>query len=327
MGAKPGQFQQGGQQVFVLVVTADAHTGWHLARIANDQRHMQHIVIDAVMVEPAFVIIERFAMIAIQRDDGVVGHAQRIQRFEKALDASVHIGDRAVVLGDDIIFVADARRHPRFEEIGKGLEGQHRVHAAVVGVGFIAMIKHALIGGGRQVGRVWVHVAQHDEPGFVFRAQPLQFWDGDLIEILGFGASALLPTAPAGIVDVVVEAASAGVACEADASAVVAMLAQDLGGRGRFCAQRSLVAQRDNLRAEAVAPGQHRGIGGRGGDVRAEGFFKKRARPGKAVDVRRGLALVSITRHVVGADRVDRNEQYVGLSWHGLLLTLDWAAV
>ena len=107
-----GQFKQSRQQVFVLIVAFDALAGRQLGRIADDERDIQHIVIDAVMVEPAFMVIKRFAMVAVDDDNGIVHDAVRFQRLKDRLYRRVHIGDGAVVLGDNIILVSDARRHP-----------------------------------------------------------------------------------------------------------------------------------------------------------------------------------------------------------------------
>ena len=66
------------------------------------------------------------------------------QRVEDRLDAGIHVGHCAIVLGIDIILVGDPFGHPRFEEVGKGLEVQHRLHRLVAFVGLVAVIKHAL---------------------------------------------------------------------------------------------------------------------------------------------------------------------------------------
>ena len=96
----------------MLIVAFDALAGRQLGRIADDERNIQHIVIDAVMVEPAFMVIKRFAMVAVDDDNGIVHDAMRFQRLKDRLHGRVHIGDGAVVLGDNIILVGDARRHP-----------------------------------------------------------------------------------------------------------------------------------------------------------------------------------------------------------------------
>ena len=65
-GVDPSQIEQRGHEVFVLVVALDAFAGRHFARVADDQRHMQHVVIHAVMVEAALVFVERLAVVAVE---------------------------------------------------------------------------------------------------------------------------------------------------------------------------------------------------------------------------------------------------------------------
>ena len=71
---------------------------------------------------------------------------------EDALDAGVHIGDGTVVLGIDVVAVAHSGRHPIGKEVAEGLEAEHRLHALVFGIEFIAAVKHPLKGGRRQIG-------------------------------------------------------------------------------------------------------------------------------------------------------------------------------
>ena len=122
------QVEQGGQQILVLIEAAETRAGGNLIRIAYDQRDVQDVVKDAVVVEKDVVVVKRLAVIAIKGDDGIVGDAHAFKRFKDRLNAGVHVGDGAVILGDDVIFVADARRHPGFEEVAEGLEGEHGVH-------------------------------------------------------------------------------------------------------------------------------------------------------------------------------------------------------
>ena len=77
----------------------------------------------------------------------------------------------------------------------------------LLGSQLVAVVEHALVGRGRQVGRVRVHVAQEEEEGLVFARQPVQLGDGHLVQVLRLGAAALVPAAPAGEVEVGVEAA------------------------------------------------------------------------------------------------------------------------
>jgi hypothetical protein len=61
-----------------------------------------------VVVEVAVVVVERFAVVGVERDDGLVQNAARLQGREEGLDAGVHVGDGPVVLGDDVVLVRDS---------------------------------------------------------------------------------------------------------------------------------------------------------------------------------------------------------------------------
>ncbi len=220
-----GQLEERRHQVLVLVVALDAHAGRHLAGVADDERHDQRRLVHAVVVEVAVVVVERLAVVAVDDDDGVLGQPARLQRREDALDGGVHIGDGAIVLGNDVLLVGDARRHPARKEVTEGLEGHHRLHGLVALVELVTVIEHALIGRRRQVGRVRVHVAQEEEEGIALARQAVQLGDGHVVEILRLGAAPLVPASPAGKLDVLVEAARTGVAAKADTGCVVAFLA------------------------------------------------------------------------------------------------------
>ena len=73
---------------------------------------MEGHVVETVVIEPAFVVVERLAVVAVEDHDRLVHDAVGLQGVEDRLDARVHVRDRAVVLGDDVVLVGDARRHP-----------------------------------------------------------------------------------------------------------------------------------------------------------------------------------------------------------------------
>ena len=91
----------------------------------------------------------------------------RFQCREDGLDTGVHVSDCPVVLGDDVIFIGDARRHPTGKEIAEGLKVHHRIHRGVGWVQFIAVVKHPLVRCRGQVRGMGIHVAQEQEKGFI----------------------------------------------------------------------------------------------------------------------------------------------------------------
>src|SRR6266536_1992425 len=123
------------------------------------------------MVEITLVVVKRFAMIRVEYDDRLVQDSALLQGCKNILHAGIQVSDGAIVLGDDIVLIRDSRRHPAREEIAEGLEVHHRLHGPILGMTLVAMIKHALEGFRRQVGRMWVHVAQKQEEGFSLARQ------------------------------------------------------------------------------------------------------------------------------------------------------------
>ena len=107
-----GELQQRWHKILLLIVTGETETGRHLLRVANDQWHLECDVIDTVMIEPAFVVVQCLAVIAVDHHDCVVEDAEGFQLHEQTLDAGVHVGNGPVILRDNEILVCDARRHP-----------------------------------------------------------------------------------------------------------------------------------------------------------------------------------------------------------------------
>ncbi|OQA40903.1 MAG: hypothetical protein BWY52_02745 [Chloroflexi bacterium ADurb.Bin325] len=302
------------------VVARDAAAHRQLLRVADDEGHVQRRVVEPVMVEIAVVVVERLAVIRVDDDDGVIEQVARLQRGEERADGRVHVCDRAVVLGDHIVLVGDARRHPARKEVAERLEVHHRLHRLVGGIGLVAVIKGPLEGRGRQVRRVRIHVAKEEEERLAGLIQPRQLRDRHLVEVLGLGTAALVPTAPAGEVDIGVEPARCRVAAEADAGRVVALLPEDLGQRLDLGPQRAFMPERDDLGRKDVHAGQHGGVGAGGRDERTVGALEENALAGKLVDMGRREAAIPVAAHVVSPQRVDAEEDDVGLApvagWH-----------
>jgi hypothetical protein len=82
------------------------------------------------------------------------------------------------------------------------------------------------------------------------------------------------------------------------------------------------MAQRHHLGGENIHAGQHGGIRAGGGDESAVSIFEQRAALREPVEVRRRLAPVMVAAHVVGSQRIDRDEQNIRLSspGHSILL-------
>ena len=315
---QPGQLQQRRHQILVLVVTRHPHAARHGRRIAQDQGHVQHVVVQAVVIEPALVVVQGLAVVAVYHHDGLVQDPARLQSVEDPLNRRVHVGDGAVVLGDHVILVGDSRRHPGGEVVAERLERPHRLHGTVAGVALVAVVEDAFVGVRRQVGGVRVHVPQEQQKGIVRVEQPVQLRQRHLIQELRLGGAPAGIVAPRLVVEVGVEAARAGVAAEADAGAGVAVRAQQLRQGGDRGAQRPAVAQRHHLRAEAVQPGEHGTVRRGGGNRRREGALEQRRVGGEPIQVRAGQAPVAVTAQVAGAQRVDAEQDDVGGLCHAV---------
>ena len=87
-----------------------------------------------MMIVPAFVFVESFAVVAVDHHNGLVENAMRFQRRENGLDATVHIGKRAVILGERPVGLSDQgnERLPRDLCQGQGL-GDKGFHFASSG--------------------------------------------------------------------------------------------------------------------------------------------------------------------------------------------------
>ena len=275
---------------------------------AHDKRNIEGAIVDAVVVEPALVVVEGLAMVGVDDNQRVLGDSELIEAGEDALHGGVHIGNGAVVLGGDVLGVGDARRHPAGEVVPERRELLDGLHGLVLRVELIARVEHALKGRGREVGAVGVHVAQEQEEGVVLAGEPVEFGNGDVVEVVGLEAWAVLPVAPAREIDVVVEAAGGRVALEADASALVALLLEDLGEGHHAGGEGAAVPERDDVGPKAVHAREHRAVARRGGYVGAEVVLEEDAFFGELVDVGRREAVVPVAAHVVGAKTVDADQ-------------------
>ncbi len=271
------------------------------------------------MVEPALVLVERFAVVAGEDDDRVVGDVQFFQAGEQLLDTGVHVGDRAVVLRHDVAGVGHPRRHPRLEELGERRKVEHGPHAVlgvqVRRVGLPAGVKQPVERRRRQVRRVRVHVAQKQEERLVAGDELVEQWQHLLVEPPRLVAGPLLPRHPRTKVQVLVEPAIARLlllALEADAYRGVAPLLEHFRQRAQVGRQRLAGLQRHHPRRHHVHAGEHRAIRRRGRDVRRVAALEEHAPFGQPVQVRRGQAVVAITAQVVRAQRIHRHHQQVG---------------
>ena len=133
---------------------------------ANNQGDVERVVIHAVMVIPTVVLVERFAVVAIDDDQRIVFESEFRYAGYNALNAGIHVGDGSVALCIDVVAICDARRHPIGKKVAKGLEVEDGLHGFVFWIEFISAVKHALKGCRRKIGRVRVHMSHKEKEGF-----------------------------------------------------------------------------------------------------------------------------------------------------------------
>ena len=270
------------------------------------------------MVKPTLVVIEGFTVVPVDNNDSLVHDTVRLQRVEERLNAGIHIGNRTVILRDDVVLIRNPYRHPRSEVIAKRLEGHHRFHRLIARSALVTVVEHPFVRRGRQIGRVRIHVSQEQEKRFTtfgircpsytaFGNQPIQFWHSDVVEVLRFRTASGLVAAPACVVEVSIKPARTRPA-EADATSIVTCLLQHLRQRFHLFAERSLVPQRDNLRAKSIHSCQHRGISTCRRNVGTVGSLKKRAVLRESIDVRCRQAVIPVAAHVRGEQRVNAHQ-------------------
>ena len=235
-----------------------------------------------------------------------------LQVGEDGLDGGVHVGYGAVVLGDDVLLVRNARGHPAGEVVPEGLEGLDRLHGVVGRVALVAVVEDALEGLRRQVWAVGVHVAQQHEEGPSAVQQPVQLRDDDAVQVLGLLAGPVRPAAPRLVVQVGVEAPGAWVSAQPHAGGVVSLAAQEFRQHRHLGPDRALVAEGDHLGGEDVHAAEHGGVAAGGGDVGAVGVLEQRSLSRQPVDVGRRQAAVAVAAEVVGSQGVDAEYEDVG---------------
>ena len=302
------QIQHRRRHVLGLHPGVDPRAGRHLPGSADDQRHHQVGVVQAVVVVPALVLVQGLAMIGGEHHHGVLGQAELVEHREQPADRRVHVGDRPVVEAVDEFGVGDLARKPRAEVAGERRERIQAVQRVVGRVELVSLVEEAVERGRRQVRAVRVHVPQEQEERIVAAGYGAQVRDRDLVEGVRLGhAAGLVP--PAVVLQVGLEASGGRIAGEAHAAGRVAGVLQDPGQHRR--GHVALVAQPHHAGAEAVAAGEHRRVGRRGRHARAERMAEHGRLLREAGDVRGGQPVVAVEAHAVAPQAVDRDQQQV----------------
>ncbi len=194
--------------------------------IANSEGHIQNIVINGVMVKITVMLIERFAMVGGEDNNGIVFSPCQTQRFKDLVDAHVHVGDAAVILRNDIFSVRATFREPGQKVIAEGLELVSRLQRFIVLVKLIARVEKSVKRPFCIIRRVWVHMPHEKQPWLILFGKSFKLRNGGVIHVLG------LVRHPIFIFDVFFKSARCRVALETDAGGCVAVFAEYL--RQRF---------------------------------------------------------------------------------------------
>ena len=164
-----------------------------------------------------------------------------------------------------------------------------------------------------------VHVAQEQEERLILPSQAIQLGDGHFVQVLGLGATALLPRTPPLEVEVLLKAARGRVAAEAHTGGVIALLTQYFRQRLEMRAQPTLVTQCHDIGAEAIHSCEHGSVAGRGGDGRARDAAKRGAACDVVVNVGRGQPGITEQTHVIRSQTIDAEKYQIGFLLHVLL--------
>ena len=308
------QVEHGGRHVPGLHPRIDPRPGGQLAGRADDQRHHQIRVVQAVMVVPALMLVQGLAVIGGDHHHRVLRQPELVEHREQPADRGVHVGDRPVVQAVDEPGVGDLAGKPGPEVIRERRERVQAVERAIGGVELVALVEETVERRRRQVRAVRVHVTQEQKERIAAGGGRAQIRDGHLVQgvRLGHGAAGRVP--PAFVLQIGTEAARRRIAGKPHAAGRVAGPLQDLGQHRR--GHVALVAQAHHAGAEAIAPGEHRRVGRRGRHARAEGVAEHRPLLGEAGEVRRGEAMVAVQAHVIATQAVDGDQQQVRSSGH-----------
>jgi len=128
----PHDFQQCRHNVFQLAVIANPDEIFRMSLPPESKRDGQRTLIQAVVVEITVMVIQCFAVVGHENYQCFIiqAHVGKFLRDDR--DAGVHIGDRPVVLRDDIVGAGAVRREPRAEIIAKRLERVYLIQRMIV---------------------------------------------------------------------------------------------------------------------------------------------------------------------------------------------------
>ena len=76
------EFQQCGHKVLELTVAREPQPGRNLRRVADDERDMEVRVVEAVVVEPAFMLVKRLAVVGDQHNDHVIQNTAGFEELQ-----------------------------------------------------------------------------------------------------------------------------------------------------------------------------------------------------------------------------------------------------
>ena len=307
----PRDVQQRRHEVLLKRHRLAAHARLDHTRPVKDQRHHQRRLVQPVMIEPAFVVVQRLAVVARDDDQAVVRDPQFLGARHEPLNARIHIRQRPVVLGNNELRVPDARRQPRQQVVRERFERPDGIHSIrQFPAARILRIEQRIVRRRGIVGRVGVHVPEIQQPRLVRLMQPFQLGQNNRIQVLRLARGTLRPRpAPAFVLQVLVKAPVPLAMPHHDRP--VSRRLQQLRQCRLVVCHGAQGRQGHLLVGDDVPAGQHGHVGRRRGDVRAERVLKHRTPRREAVHVRRGQPRIPVTAHVVAANAVNREYQQV----------------
>ena len=257
------------------------------------------------VVEVEIVLAEALPVVGGDHDQGAVADGRAVERLEHLPDLGVHRGDLAVVLRD-VPAEALPRDRPRLRD--PAVKAVHRAQGRAARRGFVE--ERRVPGRGRLVGRVRVHVVQPEQE----RAVGLRLAEvadpvpGDRARAVHLrGERLLLPRLAVAVEAPRVPERGGDVGVVDGGHRLVPRVLQDAGQRRVPPEEEGVALAVAGLRREAAGHDPDEAAAGLG--PVGVGLLEDGAAPGEGVHPRARRPAVPVRAHVVGAQRVDRDEQ------------------
>jgi len=312
-----GGGEEGGHDVDVPGLLFDDLAGLDVTGPVGDAGDVDKLFVERVSMESGAVVPKLFAVVGDDHCESVVHHAEVGQFIEQLAHVVVGVADFAVVEGADVVLVAGGKR------VVFAL-----VHARAVCFARVVGVEHAIVGRRRDVVGVGVEVEHEEEEGLGAVTLLLGPSEGGAVDD-GVGDGAVGAATCVEVVEqvelerqehseVVVEVEPGpepelgvrhGIGGESDG--LVPGFAE-LAGEGGDAVDEGVSAAHCTVQRRLYG-GEHGHDAGHGPARSGGHLVEPCAFRSQAIECGRGVALVAVAAHVIGPERVDHDEDDVGL--------------